>query len=119
MRYKFRAWDITDKVMKPVLNLFISEDMVQCDEDEYSVYNASNFKLMQYTDKLDTNNVEIYEGDIVTDIDYEDVGITGQVVYKLSAFYIEWDSKYPPSLLQIGTPIVVGNIYENPELLEK
>lgn len=74
-----------------------------------------------FTGLLDKNGKEIYEGDITITND----GSTGKIVWneKLARFdwnnnYDSWpleDEKYPESVNQ--TLEVIGNIYENPELL--
>ena len=69
---------------------------------------------MQYTGLKDKNDKEIYEGDIVT--------VDGEI------FYVEWrgmgdwfiDPKKDAAFVftpEIYDVEVIGNIYENPELL--
>jgi uncharacterized phage protein (TIGR01671 family) len=75
--------------------------------------------LGQYTGLRDDSGTEIYEGDIVTGwFDHEK--ITGNIFYGSDAkFYIERNGLFGIGLnnAQDWTE-VIGNIYENPELLE-
>jgi len=122
-RFKFRAWDKERK------KFFTSPKWVEFQIDLYGVLSAKNFlpphlkgeqqlTIMQYTGIKDSKGVEIFEGDVIEDTDYEGIKITGSIVYILGAFYIDWNT-YPHSLLGIGTPTIVGNIYENKELLKE
>ncbi len=116
---KFRAWSNFDKKMVflnsaiSIVNVFTSI--------EYDVKDNvnPNFQLMQYTGLKDKNDVEIYEGDIVAtkNSKYE-------IIFNKCCFWgIDRMGKYP--IYQIYHYImddekfeVIGNIYENPELLE-
>ena len=126
---KFRAWDKNDR-------RFLSEDdnvpnflnLVPCQStgqfipmymeiEELNIYDT-DIILMQYTGLKDRSGTEIYEGDIV-----EDDSSRYQVMYHADGFYLH--STYDPDdmLLQLRHAYtlseVIGNIYENPELLEK
>lgn len=83
------------------------------------------FELMQYTGLKDKNGVEIYEGDIVTiEHPFRDRKWTGRIEfdrYKFTGrrfYFSHYD--VPNDLFSEGTEYikVIGNIYENTELLE-
>lgn len=107
---KFRIWD--------------GEGMITTDGNyHFDDYNGLVFhseyggvridvKLMQYTGLKDKNGKEIYEGDIITD----GQGDKRTIVFRNGWFCAEYPSGqlYMPSEMYRE---IIGNIYENPDLL--
>lgn len=74
----------------------------------------------QYTNINDINNVEIYEGDIVRS-DATCIGgvdFVGIAKFYDGCFVIDNGKDAIPLFSELDTRTVLGNIYENPELLE-
>jgi len=83
--------------------------------------------LMQYTGLKDKNGKEIYEGDIVRYYYYVDYGQTGELKECLSPEVVKWSDMWTGFTPikhwssygeQLRTCEVIGNIYENPEILK-
>jgi len=114
---KFRAWDETNKIM------FTPESQIGhlWSFDCINGIPQSSGILMQYTGLKDKNGKEIYEGDIIGY--YMDNELSPEcyfispVEYWASAFKVKHEGWL--FLECIESPEVLGNIYENPELLEK
>jgi hypothetical protein len=100
---KFRAWGPKSKVMLDWPDII--------DDFKYYVDHPS-YRLMQYTGLKDKNGVEIYEGDILKAPYFQ----TAAVEYMESGF---WCKQGKHNMLPNLTDAeVIGNIYENPELLK-
>jgi uncharacterized phage protein (TIGR01671 family) len=82
---------------------------------EVGGYAIEEGDIMQFTGLHDKNGKEIYEGDIVRHNPHNCV-----VYYELASFYIRWPDD-DVDLLEIfrNELYVIGNIYENPELINK
>jgi len=132
---KFRVWDKEKKVMR-----YMSDGLSVwvCKSGWVAVINAwedlivmSNGELMQYTGLKDVKGREIYERDIVKvhDGKYHTSG-TAEIVWgedcgawmvyfpdtKGICFLFDWLPKDGEPYLHIE---VIGNVYENPELLRR
>ena len=110
---KFRAYDKSDKPM--MINWEqLSEGMI----DAYTLFwNRPDYiKLMQFTGEKDANQTEVYEGDILSNGD--EIGV---VVFDNGAFHAKYHGNVIwqfPLNHYTPTPKIVGNVFENPELLK-
>lgn len=108
---KFRAWT-GKKFIGPVTFPFPTGYSGNLDFRMLSTYDWS-----QYTGLKDKNGKPIYEGDIVT---FERPTNKGQVVFREASFQVAWHNKTFSKLSGAhDTEMeVIGNIYENKELLK-
>jgi len=84
----------------------------------------AKFVVMQFTGLHDKNGKEIYEGDIVKYPDEAKINQIGVVVYRMAAYFFEaiggddeGNQDIQPYEPHSKYYEIVGNIYENPELL--
>ena len=124
---KFRVWDIFHKNMMysgidfDVINF--TDGIIEWDW-KWECYAQSleigkgKSVLMQFTGLFDKNGKEIYEKDIITYKKHIDVINFNKLEFKDS--YLQGTSYgYHFRELLTGDIEIIGNIYENPELLKK
>ena len=133
MKHKFRAWHIHKQIMCEVIRIDFEQGIItldlETDDNEYywmeTDWSFSDAEIMQYTGCRDKNGIEIYEGDVIKD-KYDKIWL---VQWYVGAFVIT--NKIPDSDGQTSTYSyfnnlsnhhfyfeVIGNMWENPELLE-
>ena len=119
---KFRAWDKQEKQMMKVSAISLENKEIGVkDFRTYHFFRIKNIELMQYTGLKDKNGTEIYEGDVIK---VERDGIIYRVEWIHGGFGLEprYNSPFYPRLgnVELREKIeVIGNIHENPELLER
>ncbi|WP_312728728.1 YopX family protein [Enterococcus sp.] len=146
---KFRAWDRKNKVMRDVKGLIWEEtDLIghcnliahcpprghEFNEWFTAVLDGSEYQLMQSTGLKDKNGVEIFEGDMVryTWDMLSDVNATekGKKVRISKVFWSDWRASWAVGKKSCNNDLfryarngntveVIGNVWENPELLEQ
>ena len=112
---KFRAW-LGDRSWMELWNSEFFSDMSPVTSYGSEFPDDDDIILMQYTGLKDKNGVEIYEGDIIKRLRGSE-----SVVFHNGAFCISWKNSHPTVLshsLDDYDGIVIGNIHQNPELLE-
>ncbi len=128
---KFRFWDKENKKM-----IYGAEETydygasgVPIMEDNFGLLLKNSGEcVMQYVGVKDKNDVDVYEGDIIIkSVEYNQRTYDAlyKVIYQDTGYYLELLNYYADikSGIVVSFPYgdfyVVGNIYENPELLEK
>jgi len=133
---KFRAWDKKAKRMVKVMRLWFPEVVKEgppeiefWEDTNDDAYPITFFELMQFTGLLDKNGKEIYEGDIYKTVAGETPnGVQTEEIYRIKfnhgAFVLvkinglEHGTRYLGSKTNLLNGEILGNIYENKELLK-
>ena len=112
---KFRAWDIDEEeIIYGIDKIKEKYDGIELIDELLNPQNAGimEIKIMQFTGLKDKNKKEIYEGDIIDS-------------HRYGIFEVEWrHDGFHPFNMPNNVPNendceVIGNIYENPELLRR
>ncbi len=123
---KFRAWDKENKEMLEVQELDYEDSYNGQPMVRTTMYNdyfdTEDMILMQYTGLKDKNGKEIYEGDIV-ELKAENgcCNMLGKIIYDnydLAFELIDEEGNQEALWYAEQELEVIGNIYDNPELLK-
>ena len=134
--FKFRAWDEQNKIMHNEVEfirsgtegndwiLFKSDKQkLECGNVLNNPYFQQQINIMQYTGLFDKQGIEIYDGDILQielDWGYGPAKILSKVYFENGCFRAKAINSHEDTLLIELPPCeVIGNIYENPELLKE
>lgn len=126
---KYRAWiklEAEKQRMAPVSDITILKHGINIlTDNHWYFYTDDEHELMEFTGLLDKNGKEIYEGDLVRYIDgIKEITCQVKFIKEYACFGVEWRNgllvsfEYLESTYTMLDDLeVVGNIYENPELL--
>ena len=120
-RFKFRVWCENNQEWEKDTILISNKNMYEIRNDKFTKYtniDPKNHIINFCTGLKDKNGKLIYEGDIVTDV------LENKFIVNFS---IEYSSFLLTNIKTKGSMVfypkikleVIGNIYENPELLEE
>ena len=137
---KFRGFDPVNKEMR-FADIYETDEMsewITWEEPEDSPQNRGlHFEIMQFTGLQDKNGVDIYEGDIVKSSGNNSLYFISFGLHSLTGFYFDEEGEevsctgffcsrqgsYPDDIESLCNKSniyleVIGNIHQNPELLE-
>ena len=116
---KFRLWNANARMMETKATTVA----IAVGTSEMESTTGETHIVMQCTGLKDKNGVEIYEGDIITWVYYQIYGAEkkqGVIVFEKGCFYPKWGNiGYRLGGSNTTDIEVIGNIYENPELVEQ
>ena len=126
---KFRTWDKRFKKMVDVFKIIYYDKSIgmkvtvlyrdKWNNTHYPELEPEDVILMQYTGLKDKNGKEIYEGDILKDTKYKKP-VYYEVGFAEGCFFYKYlkTNTYRELWRKNETCEVIGNIYENSELIE-
>ena len=122
---KFRAIGQVRKYWHYGLPIFIGKDVCHIREENLDEYICDTDTLSQYTGLKDKNGKEIYEGDIIDSnlayyyviIEWDKLGLKKKFIAKQKNVPKQKSEYFVNYKCNFSKCEVIGNIYENPELL--
>jgi uncharacterized phage protein (TIGR01671 family) len=120
-KIKFRVWDHQENIFEHDSSFWI----YQSGELDHDFKNAKreDYTVQQFTGLKDKNGKEVYEGDVIR-VTYkmDELGDTetyvSAVVFEDGAFGDKFDCFFSYSFVPSFEMEILGNIFENPELLK-
>ena len=121
---KFRAWDKETRTMIDVSLIDFKKGVLVGEHWEFGETNFMSFDeivIMQSTGLFDKTNTEIFEGDVVRVLDspYTVFYDNERGSYRLKPHDNRWNVDYMSNFSHGGNFEIIGNIYENQEILEE
>lgn len=107
-RYPFGRWPLKDAIIP-------SDD---AEDGHFAFVEIDPDTLGGYTGLPDKNGIKIFEGDIVKKKDYNGIREM-KVIFSKGEFCCWYDGAYKFYSLNDSRIEVIGNIYDNPEMLVK
>jgi uncharacterized phage protein (TIGR01671 family) len=115
-RFRFRAWDA-------LANPKWMMDHIVCSELTIDGLSGSGLEVMQSTGLLDVDGKEIYEGDIVRSLSSNNQSLLCEVVWRQEEARWGFEYAHNTTFINLSSGCssweVVGNIYENPEMIAR
>jgi uncharacterized phage protein (TIGR01671 family) len=118
---RFRVWDKEGREMHRLGGILWAERLVITEADRRGDEHGmrlEDVELMQYTGLKDRHGIPIYESDFVVSLGHDK---PVEVIYQANGFYLRIDDGEGDFELDdiFSFPVeVVGNRYENPELVQ-
>lgn len=124
---RFRAWDVEFKELVRVDALVLDEQVIKATYNNGNVVkdDLKNYVLMQSTGLMEKNGKEIFEGDILS-IETDEENVRVEVSWDSKHALFVFDSKKYNAKEALGELFednpypfkIIGNVWEDPELVE-
>ncbi|HEL1556043.1 TPA: hypothetical protein TXJ05_000177 [Streptococcus suis] len=123
MTQKFRAWDKASHAWRHDIYIGLdglAKDLSQTGEEPFELP-LDDVIIMQSTGLFDKNGKEIFEGDVVEVFDsrYTVFYDSENASFRLKPRDKRWNTDYMSNYAHEASFEIIGNIYENPELVEE
>jgi len=117
---KFKGWDRINKRWVKLWKLCfaVTGELMAIEDIEGEIYGKHQVALVEYTGREDKNGKEIYEGDIVKFL-YNRKEYILPISWGTDGWWVKGLGWFKELYWAKDRCEVIGNIYENPELLTK